>query len=321
MQNNVKGALLALLAFGVFSTHDVLVKYLGTSYSTVQIVFFSVLFGFPMATLMLMGDKLDGNLRPRHPWWTALRTVASVLVAACAFYAFSVLPLAQVYAILFTSPLLITLLSIPVLGERVGPRRWAAVIVGLGGVLIVLRPGAEPLGLGHLAALTAATGNALSSIIVRKIGHAERSVVLLIYPMMANVLLMGGLLAFTYKPMPLVDFGAAALIAGMAFFATLLMIAAYKAGEAVIVAPMQYSQILWATAYGALFFNERPSLTTAIGASVIIASGVYIVLREGRAGTSENRPVLRTRSRFDAGTYLRVGALLRRQDAATKKTR
>ncbi|WP_068114223.1 DMT family transporter [Tropicimonas marinistellae] len=318
MQNNTKGALLALLAFGIFSTHDVLVKYLGGSYSTFQIVFFSVLLGFPIATLMLMNDRMDGNLRPRHPWWTALRTIASVTVAASAFYAFSVLPMAQVYAILFTSPLLITLLAIPVLGESVGIRRWMAVIVGLCGVLIVLNPASSSFNIGHAAALTAAFGSALASIIVRKIGHEERSVVLLLYPMMANVILMGVLLAFVYKPMPIRDFGVAALIAVMAFAATLIIIAAYKAGEAVIVAPMQYSQILWATAYGFLFFDERPSLNTAVGASVIIASGVYIVMREGRGNTSENRPVLRTRSRFDAGTYLRVGTLLRRQAAQEK---
>ncbi|MFD0978739.1 DMT family transporter [Tropicimonas aquimaris] len=322
MTNNTKGALLALVAFGIFSTHDVLVKYLGASYSTFQIVFFSVLLGFPMATLMLMNDRNDGNLRPRHPWWTALRTIASVVVAACAFYSFSVLPMAQVYAILFTAPLLITILAIPVLGEQVGIRRWMAVIVGLSGVMIVLQPGSTQLELGHAAALVAAFGSAFASIIVRKIGHEERSVVLLLYPMMANVVLMGIILAFVYEPMPLIDFGAVVMIAAMAFVATLTIIAAYKTGEAVIVAPMQYSQILWATAYGLIFFDERPSLNTVLGAAVIIASGVYIVLREGRSNASENRPVLRTRSRFDAGTYLRVGALLRRQaDSAAAESK
>ncbi|MFV0359175.1 DMT family transporter [Tropicimonas sp.] len=320
MTNNTKGALLALLAFGIYATHDVLVKYLGGTYSTFQIVFFSVLFGFPAATLALMGDRTDGNLRPRHPWWTATRTVVAVIGAACAFYAFSVLPLTQVYAILFTAPLLITVLAIPILGEHVGVRRWVAVIVGLCGVLIVLRPGATALGPGHAAALTAAFCSALASIIIRKIGKDERTVVLMLYPMMTNVVIMGILLVFTYKPMPLVDFGASALIAILTFVATMIVIRAYKTAEAVIVAPMQYSQILWATAYGAIFFNERPDLGTAVGASVIIASGVYIVLREGRTSSSENTPVLRTRSRFDSGTHLRVSNFLRRSARNRKNT-
>ncbi len=314
MQSNTKGALLALMSFGLFSTHDVVVKYLGATYSTFQIVFFSVLLGFPLATMMLMGDRSGGNLVPRRPWWTALRTMASVMTAASAFYAFSTLPMAQVYAILFSAPLLITVLSIPVLGETVRLRRWIAILVGLCGVLIVLRPGSTELELGHAAALTAAVGSALASIIVRKIGNEERSVVLLLYPMMTNLLLMGILLPFVYEPMPLVDFAGLALIAILAFCAMLGIIGAYRRAEAVIVAPMQYSQILWATMFGMLFFGETPDAMTLLGASVIIGSGLYILLREGKGNSSENRPVLRTRSRHDTGTYLRAGSLLRWQN-------
>ncbi len=311
--SNAKGALLALLAFGIFATHDVVVKFLGGQYSPFQIVFFSVLMGFPLVTLMLIGDQTDGNLRPKHPWWTALRTGAAVITGVCAFYAFSTLPLAQTYAILFASPLLITILAIPILGETVRLRRWAAVIVGLIGVIVVLRPGQVELGLGHLAAMTAAVSGAFASIIVRKIGHDERSAVLLLYPMLANFVCMGAALPFVYKPMPLLHFAGLALISAMALVATLCVISAYRRAEAVIVAPMQYSQILWATAYGYFLFGERPDLPTAIGAGIIIASGVYIVLRESSTGTSSTTPVLRTRSRPETGTSLRVGPMIWRR--------
>lgn len=320
MHHNTRGALLALSAFAIFSLHDVLVKYLGAHYSTFQIVFFSVLFGFPVATLMLMGDRTDGNLRPRHPWWTLARTVATVTVGASGFYAVSVLPLAQFYAIIFTTPLLITILAIPMLGEKVGIRRWIAVVVGLCGVMVVLRPGSAALGAGHAAALVVALGSSFASIVVRKIGRDERSVVLILYPMMANVILMGIMLIFFYKPMPAVDFGAAAAIAVMAFIATLINILAYKTAEAAIVAPMQYSQILWAVFYGAIFFGERPDLPTILGAAIIIASGIYIVVRESRGKGSENTPVLRTRSRFDAGTYVRTSSLMRHGEDIEKNT-
>ena len=306
MTPNAKGAVLALLAFGIFSTHDVIVKWLGASFSPFQIVFFSVLFGFPLVMLMLIREAEPGHLRPVHPWWTLLRTGAAVCTGASAFYAFSVLPLAQVYAIIFASPLIITILSIPILGERVRLRRWAAVLVGLCGVMVVLRPGATELGLGHLAALATAVFGALASIIVRKIGQDERNVVLLLYPMMANLILMACLLPFVYEPMELTHLGGNALMAAMAFVASAIVILAYKTGEAVIVAPMQYSQIIWATLYGALFFGEYPDWGTAIGASIIIASGVYIVFREARKDTSVNRPVLRNRSRVETGTVPRV---------------
>ena len=297
MSPNVKGALLALLAFAIFATHDVIVKVLGGIYSPFQIVFYSVLLSFQLAMMMLMRDATPGTLVPVHPWWLALRTGAAVATGVSAFYAFSVLPLAQTYAILFAAPLLITILAIPVLGETVRIHRWMAVLVGLAGVLVVLRPGQTELSLGHLAALVAAVGGALASIVVRKIGADERPVVMLLYPMMATFIGMAVALPFVYRPMPIEHLGMLGIIAAFAWFAGRLVIAAYQAGEAAIIAPMQYSQIIWASIFGYLFFDEVIDGATALGAAIIIASGLYIVLRESR-GTSANTPVLRTRSRL-----------------------
>lgn len=309
-QSAFAGPFLALGAFALFSVHDVIVKTLGGSYSPVQIVFFSVLLGLPMAMLLLMRDPTDGNLLPRRPGWTALRTVAAVATGVSVFYAFSVLPLAQTYAILFATPLLITALSVPLLGERVGVRRGAAVLVGLVGVIIVLRPGqGDGFSLGHLAALVGACSSAFASIIVRKIGAEERNVVLLLYPMMANLLLMGAVLPFVYQPMPLTDFAALALMAALALVASMAVIAAYKRAPAFQIAPMQYSQIIWAVVFGALFFGERVDLFTIAGAAVIILSGVYIVVREDKANVSDNRPVLATHTRTETGTFPRAGRL------------
>ena len=307
-QSNLRGALLALAAFGIYATHDVVVKFLGASYTAFQIIFFSGLLGFPIVTMMLMGDRTDGNLIPKHPWWTALRTVSAVLTGIGGFYAFSVLPLAQTYAILFAMPILITLLAIPILGEKIGLRRGIAIGVGLLGVLIVLRPGAVDLNLGHLAALSAAVTGALTSVIVRKIGHDERPILLMLYPMVANFILMGCLLPFVYVPMPVGHFG---LLALMGIVAGMLSIAAYRTAPAIIVAPMQYSQIIWAGFYGWLFFNENLDLYTVAGTAVIIASGIYIVLREGTPQVSENRPVLENRSRLDTGAFPRISLVMR----------
>ena len=308
-KSNIKGAGFALAAFGLFATHDVVVKTLGASFATFQIVFFSVLLSFPLVSLMLMRDETQGNLIPVHPWWTAFRTGAAILTGSSAFYAFSVLPLAEVYAILFAAPLLITVLSIPILGENVGRHRWFAVILGLIGVLVVLRPGGGSLGPGHAAALAAAIFGALASIIVRKIGKDERSAVLLLYPMMANFILMSALVPFVYRPMEITHLGLIAVMAALAFIAGILLIKAYKTADAAIVAPMQYSQILWASFYGIFFFSETPDQVTIVGAGLIIVSGLYIVLREALGGTTLSSPVLQSRTRPETATSPRYGAL------------
>jgi S-adenosylmethionine uptake transporter len=315
VKSNLRGALLALISFAIYSTHDVFVKILGAEYSPVQIIFFAVMLSFPLVAFMLIGDRSDGNLRPRHPWWTALRTVSAMITGLSAFYAFSVLPLAQTYAILFAAPLLITLLAIPILGEKVGIRRGLAIVVGLAGVMIVLRPTGSALGLGHLAALTAAVSSSLASVIVRKIGQDERSVVLMLYPMMANFLVLGCALPFVYKPMPIEHLGMIAVIAIFGFVAALFIISAYRAAEAVIVAPMQYSQMIWAAIFGYFIFNEAPDQWTLVGAGVIMASGIYIVLRESRGKTSKNSPVLESRSRPETGMLPRISLLLTRDRA------
>ncbi|MFV0245683.1 MAG: DMT family transporter [Qingshengfaniella sp.] len=303
------GPLLALASFALFAVHDVIVKLLGGVYSPVQILFFSALFGFPFLTILLIRDKEPGTLRPRHPWWTGARTVLAVVTSLSAFYTFSVLPLAQTYALLFASPLLVTLLSIPILGERVGMRRIIAVVVGLGGVLVVLQPTAETLTPGHIAGLTAAVGSASGGVITRKIGRDERSAVMLAYPMLINILAMGVLLPFIYEPMPLTHLLGMVAIAGLAFVGAALIIMAYRRGAAVTVAPMQYSQIIWASVFGVLLFSEVPTLSTLIGATIIIASGIYIVLREDRRKGDSLRPVLTTRIRSGIGAHPKIGSV------------
>ena len=311
MGSNTKGALIGLAGFGLFATHDVIVKYLGAGYSPFQILFFSVLFGFPLISFMLVRDKSAATMRPRHPWWTLARTVSILVSSVCVFYAFSVLPLADTYAMLFTVPLLITLLAIPILGEKVGWHRGGAVLVGLIGIMIVVRPGATDFSSGHAAAFAGAFASAMAAIIVRRIGRAERNLVLLMFPMLGSFLVMGATMIPGYRPMPLEDLVAVAILSLLGFIALNIMIAAYKTAEAAVVAPMQYSQIVWASAFGVLFFDEIPDSQTLAGAAIVISSGIYIVWRESRADVSQHTPVLRSRSRIAAGNYLRVGPMLR----------
>jgi len=300
------GACMALLCFGTFSMHDAVIKVLGAQYATFQIIFFGTLFAFLPMTVLLLADKAEANLRPRHPWLVSGRVACNITSGICAFYAFTNLPLAEAYALIFASPLLITVLSVPLLGETVRLRRAVAVVIGLTGVVVVMRPGATDLTLGHAAALTAAMSSALQAIIVRKIGPDERTPVLMLYPMLAVILVMAAILPWVYKPMPLADLGLMASIGLLATVGQLFMIAAFKAAPAALVAPFQYSQILWAVLYGYFLFGDVPDIWVGTGAGIIIASGLFVVWRESREDVSPTRPFLRVRNlRPDAFPILR----------------
>lgn len=287
------GVGLALLGFGLFSTHDAAVKTLGGSYSVFQIMFFAVLVSLVPVTIMLLVDKKNDNLIPHHPWLVMARTGTILLSGFSAFYAFTHLPLAEAYALLFVAPLLITALSVPLLGEKVGVRRWAAVFAGLVGVLVVLRPGYTPMNLGHLAALMAAAGGAMSAILVRKIGAEERTAVLVLYPTLAKILVAAVALPFVYIPMPIADLGTVSLMGLLAVSGQTLMIIAYRSAPAGVVAPFQYSQILWAVPYSIILFGETPDAFVWTGTSIIVASGLFILWRENTADVSAENPVLR----------------------------
>jgi S-adenosylmethionine uptake transporter len=285
------GPLLALAGFALYAAHDVLVKLLGPAISVVQIVFFAGLFSFPLVALMLMADPQPGTLRARHPFWVGLRSFGVVASGALGFYAFTVIPFAQAYAMLFAAPLLVTLLSVPVLGERVGWRRGLAVAVGLGGVLVVLRPGLAEVTPGHAAGLASAFCTALVALSSRRIGRDERLGVLLLWPLLATIAVMGAALPWVYRPMTGLELAMTAAIAALGFGAMVCLIQAYRRGEAAIVAPMQYSQMLWAVFWGALVFAEWPDGWTLAGSALIIGSGVYIVLREAARGGPSTGPV------------------------------
>lgn len=301
-QSPLRGLGFAFAAFGLFATHDAVIKVLGANYAVFQIIFFAMLFAFVPMSILMLADRQVDNFRPHHPWLILIRATTSVIAMSTAFYAFTVLPLAEVYALLFATPLLITAMAAWLLGEPVRAQRWAAVVVGLIGVIIVLRPGVIAISFGHVCALIAAFCSALGSIIMRKIGGEERTAVMILYPMLSSIVAMGLLLPFVYVPMELVDFGLVASVGVMSVFAQMMIITGYRVAPAAVVAPTQYSQILWATAFGALFFDELPDVWVGIGATIIIASGVFIVWRESRPQVSERNPILRNPNpRYDAG--------------------
>lgn len=299
-------ALLGLAAYAIFSTHDVIVKELGATYSSIQIVFFSALLGFPLITVYLISDPTPKKLRPVHPWWVALRSVSGTVSAVCAFYAFAVLPLSEAYSFIFATPLLITLFAVPLLGERIRLRRGLAILVGLVGVMIVLRPGASPISIGHLAALGAAFAAALNAVIVRKISKDEHVVVMVLYPMMTNLVVTAFALPLVYVDVQLVHLAMFGLTAVLILCGMSLIVAAYSRASALVVAPMQYSQMIWGTLFGIVLFGEWPVWQTYLGVAVIVASGIYILKREATHDVSRTTPVLSTKTRMGHTLALRV---------------
>lgn len=281
-QSNLQGALIGLLAMAMFACSDATIKFLGGGYSPFQIIFFAGLMTFPLIAGLTIADPAPENLRPRRPKLMALRCVIVLINGILGTYAFATLPLAQCYAIVFTMPIFITLLSVPVMGERIDQVRGIAVLAGLIGVVVALDPGTAALQWGHAAALGSAIFGAGNYVIIRKTGTAERTVALILYPLILQMIVAALVLPLVYEPMPLRDLGLTALMALTSFIGYLLIIAAYRRAPGIVVAPMQYSQIIWAAIFGAMLFGEQMTSRMVLGTAVIILAGLVIVLRQDR---------------------------------------
>ena len=316
-QGPFKGMLFALGGFAVFSLHDVVVKLL-SDYSVFQIIFFAMLFGYVPFSLARLFDKRSIVLRPVHPYLVVLRGLLTVGSLSFAFLGFSLLPMVEVYVLLFTTPLIISVLAIPILGEKIQKFRWMTIVLGLVGVVIVLRPTPETLGFGHLCGLLAAFCGGGAAIISRKIGHLENAATLILIPMILNIILAGGILYFVYKPMPLTDLGMMFLIGVMALLGQLMLLYGYRSAPAALVAPMQYSQLLWAIFYGAIFFDDAVDRWIILGAAVTVLSGLLMVWRETKV--SKVQPILRTRNMRMVSGAMVPGSELDNDNAATTHT-
>jgi drug/metabolite transporter (DMT)-like permease len=284
---------LGALAFGLFSVMDALIKWLSATYPVPQLVVFNALFALIPVALMAMSRGGLSQLRTRRLGLHLLRGTLGTLGGLLAFYAFSRLPLADAYAIIFATPLLITALSVPILGEAVGWRRWCAVLVGFAGVLVMLRPGIAPVGPGSLAALGAACASACAILLVRKLSMTETTASIAFYSNLTAVTLMAATFSPSFVAPSLHDLLLMALSGLFGGSALLILIAAYRRTPAALVAPFQYTQMLWAIVLGVLFWGDLPEAAMLLGASIVAASGLFILYREtalGRRPTASLHP-------------------------------
>lgn len=278
----LRGALMGVLAMGLYCLYDVTVKVLGNAYSPLQIVFCAGLVFVPLILAQTVLSGQAGRLWPVHPLWTAVRVVAALLNGVLSAYSFAVLPLAEAYAVFFLMPLMISLLAVPVLRERMDLGRGLAVVAGFAGVVVALQPGQTVLNLGHLAALAGAATGALNYILLRKVGGVESRGVLMLYPAAGQLIAVGLAMPALWVPMTPAHWGLTTLMGVEVFLGGVLMIAAYRIAPVIVVAPMQYSQIIWAAILGALFFGEVMTGPMVLGITVIVAAGLFILYRSAR---------------------------------------
>jgi drug/metabolite transporter (DMT)-like permease len=285
---------LACLAFALFSVMDALVKWLSATYPVHQLVFANAAFALIPVLIWARRDGGLGRLGTRRLGLQVLRGLCGMSAASLAFYAYSRMPLTDAYAIIFTTPLLITALSVPVLGERVGWRRWSAIAVGFAGVLIMLQPQGQGIGAGALAAFGAACAAAVWILVMRKLSTTESTASIALYSNLTIVLITGAALGWHAVPPTLLDLVAMALAGLLGGVALIVLISAYRLAPAALVAPFQYGQMIWGALLGFLIWGHLPDGAVVVGATVVAASGLFILYREttlGRRPTASLHPV------------------------------
>ena len=268
-------------AVGVLSVMDAAMKWLSPHYPPLQVASMRGAASLPLVVVWL---ALRGGLRQvvAVRWGLQLaRGAMSVVMLPCFIDAVRALPLADAYSIFFVSPLLITALSVPLLGERVDARRWAAIAVGLLGVLVVLRPsGAGTLTLAGLAALAAAGCYSLSAIAVRVLGRTDSTASMMFW-FTALVALGAGALAAPRWIAPRPEhWPVLAVVAVTGALGQYAVTEAFRRGEASVVAPFEYTAIGWGVTLDWSLWSTRPDGRVLAGAAIVIAAGIYLIHRE-----------------------------------------
>jgi len=292
----------AVAGAAVFSLNDVVIKFLSGDYPLHQIILTRSLVALAVVVGVLM-PFLGGlrRLRTRRLGAHMLRAALVVLSNFFYFTALPVLPLAEAVAIFFVAPLLITAFSVVILGEKVGPRRWAAVAVGLLGVIVVLRPGTEAFQPASLFVLMAACCYAGMQMFTRQMGGTESAVTFAFYIQITFVMTsamvglgvgdgryagdLGASLEFLLRPwvMPETrDLALMALVGVASGTGGYLISQAYRLVEAGLVAPFEYVALPMAVVWGIVVFGDWPDRVAWIGICLIVGAGLYTLWRETR---------------------------------------
>ncbi|ESR24225.1 DMT family transporter [Lutibaculum baratangense] len=287
-----------------FTIMGALVKILSETVPIGEIVFFRSLFALPpLLVWLVVRRELPGALHTRQPMAHFWRAVVGLLGMVLNFYALSLLPLPNVTAIIFVSPLIVLPLAAIFLGERAGIYRWSAVGVGLFGVLVILSPNlsgglsaGDGAALGSVSALSAAVMMAVVVIHVRNLTKTESTGAIVFYFSAYSTLLGLATLPFGWilpGGTTLLLLVLTGLIGGVG---QILITQSYKYAPASVVAPFEYTTMIWSLLLGFFVFGDVPQLVVLVGATIVIAANIFVILRERRLGIERDKA-------RKAGTY------------------
>jgi drug/metabolite transporter (DMT)-like permease len=291
---------------------DLCAKELLRTFSLEQFVFTRSLIG--VAIFLLLARQFGGmsSLKTKRWGWHLLRTLLAVGAMFGFFYGIGRMPLVDALTLGFTAPLIVTALSVPMLGEHVGWRRWSAVILGFVGVLIILRPGAQTVTLAHLSILFGAFCYACLAITARKLATTESSYSMSVYvvagPLLVSILMLG---TSGWQAPDATGWILFAAAGGCSVIAWIGIIGGYRRASPAMLAPFEYTALIGGAIAGYVFWNEIPDRWVSVGAAVIIASGLFVVYRE-IGGVLSNR-YLRVLTSSSGAALLRRASRRRQQ--------
>jgi drug/metabolite transporter (DMT)-like permease len=285
-----KAIVLAVSATVLFGSSDTISKYLSGSLPIVEFIWIRYVLFLVMA-MALAGRRPLRSVRPRNPGLQIVRALCVVGSSVLFVYGVRQMTMAQATTISFLSPLLITILSIPLLGEVVGPRRWAAVGAGMIGMLVVVRPGMGGFQPAALFGVASSFCWALALIITRKISSSDTPQTTVLWSAAIGTAVLTLMLPFEAIWPNAWQLGLSLVLGVLASGGQWMVILAHRLAPASLLAPFFYSQLLWVIVLGFLVFHNLPDQWTVTGAGIIIASGLYTAHRERvRARMARVRP-------------------------------
>lgn len=275
-----KGVVYMLAAGATLTVMDAGIKWLTEDYPVPQIGFMRYAVGIVVAIIFAWRFGGVATLRTSRPVGHALRSIFNLGTMLTFYYALDLLPLADTIAIGYAAPLFMTILSVPLLGERVGWRRWSAVVVGFVGVIVIVQPSPSGIGPGGLFALAAALLYALTLVTSRQLSTTESSHTILFYYSVFVLVALAGFMPGMWVTPRIDDLWIILLVGIGGSFGQFFLNQAFRYGEVSLLAPLDYAALIWATLLGFLLWGDIPSAWVWIGAAIIVASGIYIVRRE-----------------------------------------
>ena len=276
----MRGVVLMAGGMFLFSAVDTHAKFLTDSLHPIQITWSRQL-GLLLGVFIIIAIKGRSVLRSVHPWLQISRGVMAAVSATLFIVAVSYVPLADAIAVTFVAPFIVTLMGALILREKVGIRRWTAVLIGFLGTMIVIRPGFAEFHPAMFLVLLAATAFALRQILSRFLSGGDPVETTVAYTAIVSVVILSLPLPFVWTtPEWGIEVALLVSMALLAACAETLVIMALEAAQAVIVAPVHYTILIWGTFYGWIIFGHLPDVWTLLGAAIIIATGIYTLRRE-----------------------------------------